>query len=115
MQLRVAEATAELGAARAGVRAAIDAAWRVASEGGSLPVAERAALRAASTHAVRAAARIAASMYDLGGGTAIYRASPLQRCLRDAHVVTQHVMVAEGTYELAGRVLLGLDADTSQL
>jgi alkylation response protein AidB-like acyl-CoA dehydrogenase len=115
VQLRVAEATAELGAARAGVLAAIEAAWRVASEGGSLPVAERAALRAASTHAVRTAARVAASMYDLGGGTAIYRASALQRCLRDAHVVKQHAMVAEGTFELAGRVLLGLDGDTSQL
>jgi hypothetical protein len=64
---------------------------------------------------VRTAARVAASMYDLGGGTAIYRTSALQRCLRDAHVVKQHAMVAEGTFELAGRVLLGLDGDTSQL
>jgi hypothetical protein len=54
-------------------------------------------------------------MYDLGGGSSIYRASALQRCLRDAHVVTQHAMVGEGTYELAGRVLLGLDTDASQL
>jgi alkylation response protein AidB-like acyl-CoA dehydrogenase len=115
VQLRVAEATAELGGARAGLVAAIDVAWRAAESGAALPLAERAALRAAATHAVRASARVAASMYDLGGGTAIYRASALQRCLRDAHVVKQHAMVAEGTLELAGRVLLGLDGDTSLL
>ena len=54
-------------------------------------------------------------MYELGGGSSIYRASALQRCFRDAHVVTQHAMVGEPALELAGRVLLGLDADASQL
>jgi hypothetical protein len=54
-------------------------------------------------------------MYDLGGGSSIYRSSALQRCLRDAQVVKQHAMVGEGTYEMAGRVLLGQGADASQL
>jgi hypothetical protein len=54
-------------------------------------------------------------MYNAGGGTAIYARSALQRCFRDVHVATQHVMVAPPTLELAGRVLLGLDADISQL
>jgi alkylation response protein AidB-like acyl-CoA dehydrogenase len=114
-QSRVAETAAELAAARAGVLAAVDGAWRAASEGRALPLAERAALRASSTYAVRAAARVAAAMYDLGGGGAIYRSSALQRCLRDAHVVKQHAMVGEGIYEIAGRVLLGIDGDTSLL
>jgi alkylation response protein AidB-like acyl-CoA dehydrogenase len=114
-QARVAGAEAELGAARAGLAAAIDAAWRAASVGGAIPLEGRARLRLAATFAARASARIASAMYDLGGGSSIYRASALQRCLRDAHVVTQHAMVGEGTYELAGRVLLGLEGDTSQL
>jgi alkylation response protein AidB-like acyl-CoA dehydrogenase len=114
-QARVAEAEARLGAARGGLREAIDAAWRGASEDGAVALRERARLRLAATHAARAAARVAAAMYDLGGGSSIYRASALQRCLRDAHVVTQHAMVGEGTYELAGRVLLGLETDASQL
>jgi alkylation response protein AidB-like acyl-CoA dehydrogenase len=114
-QSRVAEATAELAGARAGVLAAVDRAWRTATAGETLGTSERATLRAASTHAVRAAARIAAAMFDLGGGGAVYRTSPLQRCLRDAHVVKQHAMVGEGTFELAGRVLLGIDGDTSLL
>ena len=98
-----------------GLAAAIDAAWRPRPRAARIPLRERARLRAAATFAARAAARVATSMYDLGGGSSIYRASALQRCLRDAHVVTQHAMVGEGTYELAGRVLLGLDGDTSQL
>jgi len=113
-QARVAEADAELAAARAGLAAAIDAAWSSA-EAGAIPLRERAALRAAATFAARTGARVAASMYDLGGGSSIYRSSALQRCLRDTQVVKQHAMVGEGTYELAGRVLLGLDADASQL
>jgi alkylation response protein AidB-like acyl-CoA dehydrogenase len=113
-QARVAEAEAELGAARAGLAAAIDAAW-LAAEAGEIPLRERALLRAAAAFASRTGARVAASMYDLGGGSSIYRASALQRCLRDAHVVKQHAMVGEGVYELAGRVLLGLPGDASQL
>ena len=54
-------------------------------------------------------------MYEAGGGTSIYHTSPLQRCLRDVHTATQHLMVSSSTMELAGRVLAGVDADASQL
>ena len=45
----------------------------------------------------------------------MYATSPLQRHFRDVHVVTQHVMVAPATFELAGRVLLGIPTDTALL
>lgn len=48
-------------------------------------------------------------------GTAVYRASPLQRCLRDIHVATQHAMVAPSTQEVIGSVLLGQEANTVML
>jgi len=54
-------------------------------------------------------------MYGAGGGTSIYQSSPLQRRFRDIHAATQHVMVGLPTYELAGRVLFGLETDTSVL
>ena len=54
-------------------------------------------------------------MYQAAGSTAIYEMSPLQRYFRDVHVVTQHRAVAPATLELAGRMLLGLDTDTSML
>jgi hypothetical protein len=34
---------------------------------------------------------------------------------RDLHVATQHAMVAPRTFELAGRLRLGLDTDARQL
>jgi alkylation response protein AidB-like acyl-CoA dehydrogenase len=64
---------------------------------------------------VQTSAAVARSMYDLGGGSAIYERSPLQRRFRDAHTATAHFQVSLPTYELMGRVLLGLPARTEQL
>jgi hypothetical protein len=47
-------------------------------------------------------------MYLAGGGTANFRKSPLQRCMRDLHAVTQHVGTGPGTWEAAGAVIAGL-------
>jgi len=72
-------------------------------------------LRLAATHATASAVRVVDAMYEAGGGTSIYETSPLQRRFRDVHVMTQHMMVAQPTWELAGRILLGVDVDTSML
>ena len=61
------------------------------------------------------AARAVDLVYNAGGGSVVYATSPLQRHFRDIHVATQHIMVAPATLELAGRILLGLEADTSML
>jgi hypothetical protein len=39
----------------------------------------------------------------------------LQRQLRDVHTATQHMMVAQPTWELTGRVIAGIDTDISGL
>jgi alkylation response protein AidB-like acyl-CoA dehydrogenase len=54
-------------------------------------------------------------MYELGGGAAIYETSPLQRRFRDAHTATAHFQVNTNSYELPGKLLLGVDARTDQL
>jgi alkylation response protein AidB-like acyl-CoA dehydrogenase len=115
VQSAVAEAEAELRSARAFLRDAVEAAWRRAAAGDAIPVELRRDLRLATTHAARGSARIAHHMYELGGATSIYQASPLQRIFRDAHVATQHLMVAPPTLELAGRLFLGLPTDTGSL
>ena len=87
-------------------------------DGGSADAASvrlRLGLRLAATHAVRTSAEVARAMYDLGGGSAIYDSSPLQRRFRDAHTATAHFQVNPSTWELAGRLLLGLPTRTAQL
>jgi alkylation response protein AidB-like acyl-CoA dehydrogenase len=69
----------------------------------------------AATHATTVGAQVTEAAYRLGGATSIYDSSPLQRRLRDSQVATQHMMVAPATWELTGKVLLGVDTDTSQL
>jgi alkylation response protein AidB-like acyl-CoA dehydrogenase len=115
VQTQVSEAEALLRSGRAFLLEAVGDAWRAARADGVIGATERAAVRLAATHATRSAARAVDLMYDAGGGTSVYRTSVLQRCFRDVHVATQHMMVAPATFELTGRVLLGLDADVTQL
>jgi alkylation response protein AidB-like acyl-CoA dehydrogenase len=114
-QAAVGEAEAALRAARSLYYEAIEQAWAAAQQ--DAPVAEslRLGLRLAATHAVRSSADVARSMYDLGGGTAIYEDSPLQRRFRDAHTATAHFQVNPAIWELTGRVLLGVPTRTEQL
>jgi alkylation response protein AidB-like acyl-CoA dehydrogenase len=45
--------------------------------------------------------------FTLGGGSALYDASPLQRRLRDLHAAAQHAAAHQWKYVTAGRFLLG--------
>jgi alkylation response protein AidB-like acyl-CoA dehydrogenase len=114
-QAAVGEAEAALRAARALYYEAIEEAWEAAQQEGPVSQSLRLGLRLAATHAVRSSAEVARSMYDLGGGTAIYEDSPLQRRFRDAHAATAHFQVNPAIWELTGRVLLGVPARTEQL
>lgn len=115
VQAEYARADAALEAARALVHHDIAAAWALATAGEPFPIAIRARLRRAATHLVRTSSDVVRTAYDLAGGTAVYAGSPLQRRFRDAHVATQHMMVAPPTWELTGRVLLGLPTDDMAL
>ncbi len=114
-QARVARAQADVDAAQALVEAAVAAAWATARAGAPISVGERAALRRAATHATEVSARVTSDMYALGGGTSVYASSPLQRRHLDVHVATQHALVSPATWELAGRLALGLETDVGQL
>jgi alkylation response protein AidB-like acyl-CoA dehydrogenase len=111
VQIGVARARARLGAARAGLQAATDAAWSRAIDGVTSTLAQRAELRLASTRAAHEAAAVVTAAYDLGGGAAVHGKSPLQRLFRDVHVLTHHAGVSTSTYERLGRVLLGAVTD----
>ena len=110
VQLEIARAEARVRAARGLLFEALDEAIAAPD---SLPA--RARLRIAACHAATESAAVTASAYELGGGSAVYRTSPLQRQFRDAHVVTHHLMVSSTALTMAGRVLLGVETDTSTL
>ena len=111
----VARAEAALRAARALYYDAIGEAWAAAQMTEPVSTELRLGLRLAATHAVRTAADVSREMYDLGGGSAIYDHSPLQRRFRDAHTATAHFQVNPATWELTGRILLGQPTDTTML
>jgi alkylation response protein AidB-like acyl-CoA dehydrogenase len=114
-QTAVAEAEGALGGARSFLLATIEEVWAGVAAGAAVGLTERARVRIAAANAVRGAAHAVDRMYELGGGSSIYQSSPLQRCFRDAHVITQHASVSAGSLELAGRALLSVDGDYSIL
>ncbi|HEY4120825.1 MAG TPA: acyl-CoA dehydrogenase family protein [Byssovorax sp.] len=115
VQLAFARADARLRGARAGLHEAVAELEREVGGGGEASIAARAALRASASFAATEAAAVVDAAYEAAGATAVYASSPLQRQLRDAHVVTQHLMVSSTAAALAGRALLGLEADTAML
>jgi alkylation response protein AidB-like acyl-CoA dehydrogenase len=114
-QAAVATAESALEGARALYYQAIDDAWQACQRPEPVTIEARTRLRLAATHGVRTAATVVSSMYDLGGGSAIYDDSPLQRRFRDAFTATAHFQVNEASREVTGRLLLGLPTDTAQL
>jgi alkylation response protein AidB-like acyl-CoA dehydrogenase len=115
-QAAVAGGEASLRAARLLYYDAIDAAWLAAQrDDGPVSAELRVGLRLAATNAVRTAADVVRSMYDLAGGSAIYDDSPLQRRFRDAYTATAHFQVNEASREIPGRMLLGLPTDVAQV
>ncbi len=53
--------------------------------------------------------RAADLLHDAAGMNAVARDTVLERCWRDLHTMTQHIILSPARYEIAGRVLLGLD------
>lgn len=115
VQDAVARAEAKLQSARAWLMACVDNAWAAAQQPGVLPVNARRDLRLCATHAVQTSAEVVDRVYTLAGGGAVFAASPLQRALRNVHVATQHMMVNDATYELTGRLLLGVPTQVNML
>jgi alkylation response protein AidB-like acyl-CoA dehydrogenase len=114
-QADVSSAEAMVRSARSFFYETVESAYEAAKVEGRLSVESRRDVRLATTHAVRECAKTVDLMYNLAGGTSVYRRSPLQRIFRDVHVATQHMMVAPATLELTGRLFLGLETDTSLL
>ncbi len=114
-QVDIARAEATVRSCWALVTDAVQDAWATAEVGDPLSVEQRRLLRLAATDATSRCADAVRRLHLVAGAADAYRTSPIQRAFRDIHVATQHAMVAERTYELPGRLALGLDTDARQL
>jgi len=115
VQADVAVAEAKLASAWAFMHSTISGSWDTAEAGGLPTVEQKRQLRLSATHATQTAAEVGELMYKAGGGAAIYKTSPLQRCFRDVFVATQHAMVAPRIFETCGRIRLGLETESRTL
>ena len=114
IQTAVGYAEAYLRSGHAFLTEAVREAWAAATAG-TLSLEERAALRLATTHAIRLASQVVDTVYNAAGATAIYEGHPLQRHFQDIHVITQHSQGRLVHYELVGRHWLGLPTDEGRL
>ena len=110
-QVELAGADTDVRAARALLAATAEEVWATAVAGEPLTMPQRAQARATAVWVTDRAAAVVDGGLPRGGGTAVYRTSPLQRRLRDVHTLTQHFLVRRNTMTTAGAVLAGQDVD----
>lgn len=115
IQEEIARADAAVRSARTFLLDTVDQCWEAAERGDAMTDERKRLLRLAATDAATRSAEAVDRCYHAGGGSSIFESSPLQRLFRDAHVATQHGMIAPRTYEVFGRMIFGLDTDTRQL
>ncbi|CDG88904.1 acyl-CoA dehydrogenase family protein [Xenorhabdus bovienii] len=107
IQAAIARAEMELAAARASVYTSLEKQWQNILEGDEPASDYRVVTALARYNAFQTARNIVQSMYNLLGGSSVYRKSPLDRWLRDAQTMCQHAVAQDAILQLAGNVLVG--------
>jgi indole-3-acetate monooxygenase len=69
---------------------------------------QRAAMRLAGSYATQCAVDAVDLMFSAAGTSGFLTSSRLDRCFRDVHVTSQHIVVAQSNIEMVGSHLLGL-------
>ena len=90
-------------------------AWDMVQRGGRVGFEQRARIRLAAVTAAEHSVQAVDLAYHLGGGSSVFASSPLQRCFRDVHTGSQHVMVSRRMLETIGRWRLGQPIEGSMV
>ncbi len=115
VQSDVGHAEAHLRSGRALLTQTVCDVWAEVSATGTINLDQRAAMRIATTHAIRLAIDVVDTVYNAAGATAIYDGHRIQRAFQDIHVISQHAQSRRALYELVGRHWLGLPIDQARL
>lgn len=106
VQVRVGQVQATLEAARLLFYDAAQVVWKEVSATGAVSREGDLRMKLASAHAADVAVQVTDRMHRTGGASSVYSGSPLDRCLRDIHVASQHAGLGDQHYEAAGRAIL---------
>jgi alkylation response protein AidB-like acyl-CoA dehydrogenase len=109
IQDAVGRADTMLTAARAHVFEVMGDLWSTLVSGREPSPTQVARFTTAHTYVVGVGVEVVQLVFKAAGGTAVYQQGPLERCLRDLLTMNQHVIGTLRTYEMAGRLLLGLE------
>ena len=105
----IADAEILLRSARAYSCAALESVWASLVADQPISAQQRVDLTLSRVQAFRVARDVAQRMVSLAGTQAIYRTSVLDRLLRDAITLNQHVVAGTMMSEGAGRLALGIE------
>jgi alkylation response protein AidB-like acyl-CoA dehydrogenase len=111
VQSQVAQAEAQLGAARAYLHEALQQVWDGAVTGHTITQQQKVTVQLATTHAVVASAEAVDLVHAASGTSGIRNECGFPRHFRDVHTITQHGFISASRYESAGQLLLGLNTD----
>ena len=114
-QLALARAEALLSSARAFLVDEVATAWATTKMGTKVSTAQKARIRLACSHAAEATVTAVDLCHRSAGGTAVYSSSPLQRCLRDVHTATGHLLISDRSLLTFAKLAFGLDTDIAML
>ena len=73
---------------------------------------DRIAVRLASTNAIRSAANVVDTTYDICGSHAVYNSNPIHIRFQDIHALTQQIQGRVEHYSTAGQHLLGIKTES---
>lgn len=107
VQRELGYSDAALKAARAGLLKVLDDVWDDVERTGAITIANRVAIRQASTYAIHSARDVVHRAYHEAGSTAIFDAEPFERRLRDMNSVSQQMQGRRTHFETVGLWLLG--------
>ena len=110
VQLRVAEASALIDAARLIMRRDLTEAYEAVARGDAISVAVRLRNRRDQAFCARLLVQAIDMLFLAAGGQGLYLETPLQRTWRDAHAATSHISLNwDSTGSMYGQSMLGLE------
>jgi indole-3-acetate monooxygenase len=109
-QMLLAQAESRLRAARLYVYEVVAGVWDSCCAGDRPAPTQRAELALAGCHAMRTALEAVDSLYRLAGAEAVFAGHPLERCFRDLHTGSQHIIFSTFREQELSRILLGIDS-----